>query len=143
MAKGRHGAGVDLAPEDKKKLSKDGLKKAIALFKFTLPYKNTYIIGMLFLVFSTVTTMVFPLLIGEMTKVMEGKSQYNINQVAAFFAVILVAQGIFSFFRVFASVRPTVVLPCSLSFAVFFCRLFPCYPFPTLCLMFLHYWVSP
>ena len=44
MAKGRHGAGVDLAPEDKKKLSKDGLKKAIALFKFTLPYKNTYII---------------------------------------------------------------------------------------------------
>ena len=101
MAKGRHGAGVDLAPEDKKKLSKDGLKKAIALFKFTLPYKNTYIIGMLFLVFSTRTTMVFPLLIGEMTKVMEGKSQYTINQVAAFFALILVAQGIFSFFRVY------------------------------------------
>jgi ABC-type multidrug transport system fused ATPase/permease subunit len=101
MAKGRHGAGADIAPEDKKKLSKDGLKKAIALFKFTSPYKNTYIIGMVFLVLSTVTTMIFPLLIGEMTKVMEGKSIYTINQVAIFFAVILVGQGAFSFFRVY------------------------------------------
>jgi ATP-binding cassette, subfamily B, bacterial len=101
MAKGRSEFWEEVAPKDKRKISKDGLKKAIALFKFTLPYKNPYIIGMVFLVLSTLTTMVFPLLIGEMTKVMEGKSQYTINQVAIFFAAILVAQGIFSFFRVY------------------------------------------
>ena len=43
----------------------------------------------------------FPILIGEMTKVMEGKSEYSINQVAIFFGAILVFQGIFSFFRVY------------------------------------------
>ena len=101
MAKGRSEFWEEVAPKDKRKISKDGLKKAVALFKFTLPYKNPYIIGMVFLVLSTLTTMVFPLLIGEMTKVMEGKSQYTINQVAIFFAAILVAQGIFSFFRVY------------------------------------------
>lgn len=101
MAKGRKEVEDELSPEDKKKISKEGLKKAIALFRFIKPYKNIYIIGMFFLVFSTLTTMAFPLLIGEMTKVMEGKSDYNINQVAIFFAIILVAQGIFSFFRVY------------------------------------------
>jgi ABC-type multidrug transport system fused ATPase/permease subunit len=45
--------------------------------------------------------MAFPLLIGEMTKVMEGKSQFTINQVAIYFGAILLAQGIFSFFRVY------------------------------------------
>ncbi len=45
--------------------------------------------------------MAFPLLIGEMTKVMEGKSSYTINQVAIFFGIILICQGIFSFFRVY------------------------------------------
>ncbi len=101
MAKGKSGFWEEIAPQDKKKLSKDGLKKALSLFKYTLPYKNVFIIGMVFLVLSTLTTMAFPLLIGEMTKVMEGKSAYTINQVAIFFGTILICQGIFSFFRVY------------------------------------------
>lgn len=101
MAKGKSGFWEEIAPQDKKKLSKDGLKKALSLFKYTLPYKNVFIIGMVFLVLSTLTTMTFPLLIGEMTKVMEGKSAYTINQVAVFFGTILICQGIFSFFRVY------------------------------------------
>ncbi len=101
MAKGKSGFWEEISPQDKKKLSKDGLKKALSLFKYTLPYKNVFIIGMAFLVLSTLTTMAFPLLIGEMTKVMEGKSAYTINQVAIFFGIILICQGIFSFFRVY------------------------------------------
>lgn len=94
-------ASSELSEEDKKKLSKEGLSKALKLFKFTLPYKKVFLIGMVFLVFSTVTTLTFPILIGEMTKVMERKSAYTINQVAIFFGVILILQGIFSFFRVY------------------------------------------
>lgn len=101
MAKGREGFWDEVAPKDKRKISKDGFKKALSLFKFMLPYKKTYIIGMVFLVLSTLTTMAFPLLIGEMTKVMEGKSAFTINQVAIYFGAILLAQGIFSFFRVY------------------------------------------
>ena len=101
MAKGKSEFWNDVAPKDKRKLSKEGLKKAMDLFKYTLPYKGIFIVGMVFLVLSTATTMMFPILIGEMTKVMEGKSEYSINQVAIFFGVILVFQGIFSFFRVY------------------------------------------
>lgn len=101
MAKGKSEFWNDVAPKDKRKLSKEGLKKAMDLFKYTLPYKGIFIVGMVFLVLSTSTTMMFPILIGEMTKVMEGKSEYSINQVAVFFGAILVFQGIFSFFRVY------------------------------------------
>ena len=89
MAKGKSEFWNDVAPKDKRKLSKEGLKKAMDLFKYTLPYKGIFIVGMVFLVLSTATTMMFPIVIGEMTKVMEGKSEYSINQVAIFFGAIL------------------------------------------------------
>jgi len=50
---------------------------------------------------SNLTTMSFPLLIGEMTKVIEGKSKYLINEVTIFFFAILIVQAILSFFRIY------------------------------------------
>ncbi len=101
MAREKSNFWAEVAPQDKRKISKEGFKKAIQLFKFTSPYRSHYWIGMVFLVLSTLTTLMFPILIGEMTKVMEGKSEYSINQVALFFGAILLCQGIFSFFRVY------------------------------------------
>ncbi len=101
MAREKSNFWAEVAPQDKRKISKEGFKKAIQLFKFTSPYRSHYWIGMVFLVLSTLTTLLFPILIGEMTKVMEGKSQYTINQVALFFGAVLLLQGIFSFFRVY------------------------------------------
>jgi ATP-binding cassette, subfamily B, bacterial len=101
MAKEKRGFWEEVAPKEKRKISKEGLKKALQLLRFTLPYKNIFLVGMFFLVMSTLTTMTFPLLIGEMTKVMEHKSAYTINQVAVFFGIVLVFQGVFSFFRVY------------------------------------------
>ncbi|MHA8086854.1 ABC transporter ATP-binding protein [Aquirufa sp. Wall-65K1] len=101
MAK-RHekfGAGAD--PKDARKVNKEGIRKALRIYKFILPYKWTFITGMFFLFFSNLTTLSFPLLIGEMTKVMEGKSQFSINQVTIFFFSILVIQAVLSFFRIY------------------------------------------
>ncbi|MFM6913810.1 MAG: ABC transporter ATP-binding protein, partial [Aquirufa sp.] len=42
-----------------------------------------------------------PLLIGEMTKVIEGKSTYKINEVTLFFFAVLIVQAILSFFRIY------------------------------------------
>jgi ATP-binding cassette, subfamily B, bacterial len=92
---------AEVAPKDKRKISKEGLRNTRRLFGFTKPYMGHYMVGMVFLVFSTLTTLVFPILIGEMTKVMERKSNFTIDQVAIFFAVILLLQGLFSFFRVY------------------------------------------
>ena len=84
-----------------KKISWDGLKITIKLFRYILPYKSVFIIGMVFLVLSTATSLAFPKLIGSVVEVMEGKSQYTINQVTGFLFVILIFQAIFSFFRIY------------------------------------------
>jgi ABC-type multidrug transport system fused ATPase/permease subunit len=47
------------------------------------------------------TTLSFPLLIGEMTKVIEGKSKFQINEVTLFFFAILIIQSVLSFFRIY------------------------------------------
>lgn len=102
MAKKQHGdigGGVD--PKDAVKVSKQGLSKAFKIFQFVIPYKWTFIIGMMFLLLSNLTTLSFPLLIGEMTKVIEGKSNYKINEVTIFFFAILIIQSILSFFRIY------------------------------------------
>ncbi len=57
--------------------------------------------GMLFLLLSNLTTMSFPLLIGQMTKVIEGKSTYHINEVTLFFFAVLIIQAILSFIRIY------------------------------------------
>jgi ABC-type multidrug transport system fused ATPase/permease subunit len=102
MAKKQHGdigGGVD--PKDAVKVSKQGLSKAIKIFRFVVPYKWTFIVGMAFLLLSNLTTLSFPLLIGEMTKVIEGKSEYKINEVTLFFFAVLIVQAILSFFRIY------------------------------------------
>ena len=102
MAKKQHGdigGGVD--PKDAVKVSKQGLSKAVKIFRFVIPYKWTFIVGMGFLLLSNLTTLSFPLLIGEMTKVIEGKSTYKINEVTLFFFTVLIVQAMFSFFRIY------------------------------------------
>jgi ATP-binding cassette subfamily B protein len=100
MAKGRS-FGEEASEEDKKKLNKDSLKKAMSIFRFIKPYRMMYAIGFLFLILSTGTTMSFGLLIGQITSVIQGKSAYSLNQVTLFFVGVLVAQAIFSFFRIY------------------------------------------
>lgn len=86
---------------EKGKLDSAGLKKVFRIYGFLWPYKWTFLLGLFFLVLSNMTTLSFPLLIGEMTKVMEGKSKYQIQEVSLFFFVILILQALFSFFRIY------------------------------------------
>lgn len=101
MAKGR-GTGVELSPEDKKrKLSKESVSKALKIFRFILPYKSTFLIGIVFLLLSLTTNLIFPKLIGEIVAVIEGKSTYELNQVVLFLIGILILQSLFSFGRIY------------------------------------------
>ena len=101
MAKRHESFGSGPEPKDKVKVDKQGLKKALKIFRFVIPYKWTFITGMLFLLLSNLTTMSFPLLIGQMTKVIEGKSNYHINEVTLFFFAVLIIQAILSFLRIY------------------------------------------
>ncbi|MBC3788024.1 ABC transporter ATP-binding protein [Spirosoma utsteinense] len=100
MARGRN-SGTEANEEDKKKLNRDSLKKAISIFRFVKPYRIKYMIGFAFLILSTGTTMSFGLLIGQITSVIQGKSAFSLNQVTLFFVGVLIAQAIFSFFRIY------------------------------------------
>ena len=100
MARGRNSGG-EPTEEDKKKLNRDSLKKAMSIFRFIKPYRMKYAAGFVFLILSTGTTLSFGLLIGQITSVIQGKSAFTLNQVTLFFVGVLVAQAIFSFFRIY------------------------------------------
>jgi ABC-type multidrug transport system fused ATPase/permease subunit len=95
--------------EDKIKLSKDSYRKAKSFLKFMKPYKFIYSIGWVFLILSSVTAMIFPLLMGQLLGNENGMGTNSISLdlpnlgikgIFILLVVVLAAQAIFSFFRV-------------------------------------------
>ncbi|RYF62464.1 MAG: ABC transporter ATP-binding protein, partial [Cytophagaceae bacterium] len=101
MAKRSGSFGEEANAEDKKKFSRDGFKKAVSIFRFVKPYRIQYIIGFVFLLLSTATTLSFSLIIREVTNVLDGKSAFTLNQIILFFVLVLIGQAVFSFFRIY------------------------------------------
>jgi ATP-binding cassette, subfamily B, bacterial len=98
-----------LKAEDKRPLNKASFEKLAGIFRFMLPHKFTFLIGLLALGVSTVTTLIFPLLAGELLDAAQGKGTYfnTINQAGWALMVILIIQGIFSFVRVYTFAQVT------------------------------------
>lgn len=88
-----------------KPVKKEGLKKALQIFKYTLPYKKIFLLGFLFLVLATATSLVFPRAVGEVVEVIQGGSRFTLNQIIGFLFGILVLQATFSFFRIYLFTR--------------------------------------
>ena len=109
-----------VSEEDKRRLTKTGLRHLIGIFRFMLPYKGTFLLGLIALALSSLILLAFPRLAGELLDVASGQPHYfrSISQVAIALLVILFVQSIFSFIRVYtfsivsergmAAVRETV-----------------------------------
>jgi ATP-binding cassette, subfamily B, bacterial len=99
MAKKR---GVVLEEHEKRKLTKDNLKKLGGIFRFVLPYRFNFFLGMAFLIFSSLTLLTFPFIAGKLIDAASGKTWIlnDINGIAFILLGILLIQSIFSFFRV-------------------------------------------
>lgn len=69
--------------DDKKKISFDGLKKTIRLFRFVLPYKGWLIFGMIFMVFSFITAFSFPMLMGDIVGAIIGDDKSKLTEATA------------------------------------------------------------
>jgi ATP-binding cassette subfamily B protein len=96
--------GVVLEEGDKRSLNKSNLNKLLGIFRFTLPYRWTFILGIVSLALSSGTLLSFPYLAGMMLDVAQGKSVYfftSITQVAVTLFAVLILQAIFSFVRVY------------------------------------------
>jgi ATP-binding cassette, subfamily B, bacterial len=103
MAKGFKRGNDEVLPTDKRKVSGEGVKKALRIFSFVRPYRAYFITGCVFLVLSTITSLAFPKFIGLIVEVVEKKAvaNYNINQVAVGLFGVLLLQGLFSFLRIY------------------------------------------
>lgn len=89
---------------EKRPLNKVGIKKFLGVFRFVLPYKWIFAIGLLALSLSSGVLLSFPYLSGKLLDVAQGKTDSyftNINQVALTMLAVLLIQGVFSFLRVY------------------------------------------
>ncbi|WP_066838232.1 ABC transporter ATP-binding protein [Rufibacter ruber] len=103
MAKRRSGA-EDEATEGKKRISKDSLRRGLQVFRFLLPYRGKFIIGLAFLLFSSLTFMAFPAVTGVLLDAAVGNESaftQDLDLIALLLFGVIVLQGIFSFFRVY------------------------------------------
>jgi ATP-binding cassette subfamily B protein len=89
------------SPFSVNKINWGGLKTTLELFSYLKPYKGTFIAGLIFLALSTGTSLAFPKLVGSIIEVIEGKSEYTINQITVFLFFILICQALFSYYRIY------------------------------------------
>ena len=92
-----------LKEEDKRPINKKTIRQLTGVFRFMLPYKGLFILGLGSLVVSTVTILAFPRLSGELLDAASGKSRYfsTIDSVGLRLVGVLFLQSIFSFLRVY------------------------------------------
>lgn len=97
--------------EKREKLSKESIAKAKQIFSYLKPYRTTFFIGWIFLVFSSSIGLLFPLLMGQllgagsnqpsnMQGILELISADTINTFALALIIMFAVQSFFSFFRI-------------------------------------------
>lgn len=95
----------------REKLTKESIQKAKKIFSYLKPYRGTFLIGWIFLVFSSLIGLMFPLMMGQllgagsestssMSDALKLISVDNINSVAIALFILFAAQAITGFFRV-------------------------------------------
>lgn len=90
----------------KAKLNKENLREGLTIFRYLKPYRTKFIIGLMFITLSSLSTMAFPYLLGEMINSAKGvKSESALNFTMGTIAIIMIAllvlQMLFSFMRVY------------------------------------------
>lgn len=104
--------------EEKVKLTPESFKKAKTFLSFLKPYRLLYSIGWLFLILSSFTSMLFPLLMGQLlgkdsTVESPGPSSFidlsnlGVKGILLLMIIVFAAQAVFSFFRVVIFSRVT------------------------------------
>ena len=97
-------------PDAKKKITVKDIKSSYRIFRYLLPYKGTYIIGLFFLVLSTTSSVMIPFLFSLLVTVANEGQGYlyqksflitSITTIVEMLGVALLLQAIFSYIRVY------------------------------------------
>ena len=94
--------GRNQADKEPVKLSKEKLKRALHIFKYVLPYRWAFILGMIFLSAGSLIFLGIMKVPGEIFNVISGESTYNLglNQLFLVIVGLLALQSLLSYFRV-------------------------------------------
>ena len=92
----------------KKKITLEGLKNAFKLYSYIKPYRVEYAWGMFFLMGSSIASLAFPKLLGELVNSgNSGNLSHDLNRIALLLIITLLVQAVFSYFRVVLFVNVT------------------------------------
>lgn len=90
-------------------LTKEKLSRSLRIFRYLKPYKYTFALGIVFLMLTSATALVFPWLMGslidasspeEMEKLTKAQILDNINNFGLILLLVFSLQAIFSYFRI-------------------------------------------
>ncbi len=91
----------------RRKLTKENLKKLMRLYTFVLPQKWLFILGLVFLVLSSLTNLAFPMFLGDMLDAAGGEATEKIDRIAYILFGIFAATAIFSYLRIYTFAHVT------------------------------------
>ena len=91
-----------MAAEEKKtkRITKESARKALGLYRYIEPYKWRFIIGLLFLVVSSGTTLAIFNFMGDMIDIQEANFADKIRDISLIMGGVLAAQAVASYFRI-------------------------------------------
>jgi len=101
-------SGADLAADaPKPKLTKEAFQRGMRIFRYVLPYRAKFIVGMVLLTLSSATFMAFPWVAGKLVDAANGKVftlpgglELTITRIALLLFCVILFQGFFSFGRI-------------------------------------------
>lgn len=84
----------------KGKINKEGFGTALRLFSYMKPYKWEYLLGMFFLLGSSLANLAFPKLLGDLVNAgNDGSIANEMTRIGILLIVLLLIQSVFSYFR--------------------------------------------
>ena len=85
----------------KKKVTREGLRNAFKLYRYLKPYQGEYIFGLFFLLGSSMASLAFPKLLGELVNTGNKEATaHSLNTIALLLGMVLLLQSVFSYFRI-------------------------------------------
>lgn len=105
-----------MATKNRKKPSKEALRRSTRIFSYLKPYTGIFIIGFIFLILSSLTALLFPYFLGQLIghepatpgEAVNGIFQFkSVNTIIIALFVVFTTQAVFSFFRILLFTRVT------------------------------------
>ncbi len=90
---------------EKRRITASNLRKLLGVFRFVLPYRWVFLLGIVSLFLSSATLLSFPFFAGKLLDVAQGKTNFifnTITRIGLALIAILFFQSIFSFTRVYS-----------------------------------------